>query len=110
MPHTPGPWEYVTAQKGYPYEPTRKDFLRFVGDCWDDSDGEGWGGVRSDSAGAIICIFGNGPTTEPNARLIAAAPDMLAVLKKIDECYTFQLPDLTIEVKAAIKKAEGVEG
>lgn len=82
---TKGHWEVITAQNGYPYEPTKEDFLRYCSDCWDDSErvdasGDGWGAVRSEPLGVVICVFGNGPTTVANARLIAAAPELYEAL------------------------------
>jgi len=119
-PWTPGPWEYVTAQKGYPYEPTKEDLLRYVSDCWDDSEGTGWGITRSDANGVVICIFGNGPTTEPNAHLIAAAPELFEALERIllfseshelsgqyGQAVLDELFEIETQARAAIEKAEG---
>ena len=46
---------------------------------------------------------------EANARLIAAAPDLLGVLKELYSCVTPDVCDdlLAIKVKAAIAKATG---
>lgn len=48
---------------------------------------------------------------EANARLIAAAPDLLAALKDIiegvDECWMFDNPGSVDRAQAAIDKAEG---
>lgn len=118
---TPGPWEVVTAQKGYPYEPTKEDFLRYCGDCWDDSvrvdeSADGWGVVRSESIGAVICVFGNGPTTWPNAHLIAALPELYEVVARFEDylhgrfdlCDGRAFDDETERLaKAALAKARG---
>lgn len=42
-----------------------------------------------------------------NARLIAAAPDMLAILKKIVVSFPGYIPDFVEAANAAIAKAEG---
>jgi len=62
MKHTPGPW------KQHPYEKKA-----IVGDRGDK--------VTHDIA--HICQTGKQATIEANARLIAAAPEMLAALKRI---------------------------
>jgi len=62
--------------------------------------------------GIVICGRAGWPDraeeSEANARLIAAAPDLLAALKEVahhadDEC------GFMVQVKAAIAKAEGVK-
>ena len=54
-------------------------------------------------------------TSEANARLIAAAPELLAVLERVQSMFSYQfeggltgcMADLSIDVRAAIAKATG---
>jgi hypothetical protein len=84
--HTPGPWEY----RGKP------EIGYIVFRTWD-----------TPTAGYVH--------TEGDARLIAAAPDMLEALKLayqvIDELdhVSFRLYDLSLHIKDAVIKAEGVQ-
>jgi hypothetical protein len=85
--HTPGPWEYFPAQnyEGFAIAPRgRLPTLAAI-----QSKGH-------------ITAFNYPGQTEPNARLIAAAPEMLAMLKRIPGA------DWTSDdVRAVIAKAEG---
>ncbi len=78
--HTPGPWhvsdQWIVATG--PYE----------AENWDR---------------AWICQWGS-TTTEANARLIAAAPDLLAALESMLEAFEPHLVAI-IEAEAAITKA-----
>ena len=93
--HTPGPWTY---KRDY----TRPDAIG--GDYFYDI-------CDADGKPLNIVVFG-----EANARLIAAAPDMLEALKDIVENLSMQAamqryaPGLLAAAHAAIAKAEGVEG
>lgn len=106
--HTPGPWKLVPWQD----DPRSDsgDLLRIVG-----------------SNGSEVCYFGNPdsyyPTsgTEPSdqdARLIAAAPDLLAACEMVIKRWTFDvnqqhthtwhgLTDCAVVICAAIAKATG---
>lgn len=74
-----------------------------------------------DENGALIAVVcGLGWSTEPknpmtkHARLIAAAPDLLAALKRMEEAdrkqaagETYDFSNAVLEARAAIAKAEG---
>ena len=62
--HTPGPWNYDNA--------CNPDFRLFV---YSESDSD-----RDDTS---VCGITDGPKAEANARLIAAAPELLASLKEL---------------------------
>lgn len=87
--HTPGPWDY------------------FVGNA------NGRGLIRVETAhdapvaGVHIASAVRGAESEANARLIAAAPDMLAALKAmvLNDTHTYR--DCHRAALAAIAKAEG---
>lgn len=88
--HTPGPW-YVTPDACAVYE---KDGL----------------GYRADT----ICHIVGHPFTRANARLIAAAPDMLAALERaadeldsIMDWHGIGHPAVLRDARAAIAKARG---
>jgi len=97
--HTPGPWElvagddyYITAES-YPAEFPHK--------------------FKSDDLGSAVAYVGNRPDDfgEANARLIAAAPDMLAALDLIEreltaDGWTDKFGPLA-QIRAAIAKARG---
>lgn len=85
--HTPGPWEVVRInERGYqtPY-----------GDSWwvYAGNGNGWVGESYMSA----CI-GSENGAEANARLIAAAPELLAALLAQDEVRKIGLMNMTDEL------------
>lgn len=79
MSHTPGPWRYEHDQ-----------FTEEEGPVW----------VIEDVAGTnmiLARIFDEGPVTEANASLIAAAPDLLAAaelaIHKIEQTQQGQYPE-----------------
>jgi hypothetical protein len=85
--HTPGPWELI--QEG-----------------WDGQfiygfDSRVHGGSKRFIAEVSLDFDG----AEDNARLIAAAPDLLAVLKKIRDYHVNH--HVIFEIDSAIKKATG---
>jgi len=88
--HTPGPWAYTDRPPGGP------------SDRWRISTSEP--GVPHGWVANAVC-------SEPDARLIAAAPDLLAVLKKWAQFTRDNYSDEDItwaeEMRAAIAKAEG---
>ena len=59
--------------------------------------------------GEICVLYGNLDTNLANARLIAAAPDLLEALTAlVDRCYmNDRFPDLTGPAEEAIQKARG---
>jgi hypothetical protein len=100
MTHTPGPW---VAQFNERNQRTK------VGD---------WFFVQSNGSGnhnEIVRLTGTSKenkTAQANARLIAAAPDLLATLKALADAVangapTVPLMDAVGEARAAIAKAEG---
>ena len=86
--HTPGPWQVV------PKGQAQSDWI--VG----DSEG-----------GSVADCEPPGPWMSPleadaNARLIAVAPDMLALLKMIVASYWGYIPDFVEAANSVIDKAE----
>lgn len=99
--HTPGPWAYSTSQEGWSYTVNI-----FQADNAAPTDG--W----SDVAYIIkTCAGEQQAIQEANARLIAAAPELLEALR--EACKQARHPDydwpldLQREVDAAIAKATG---
>jgi len=75
--HTEGPW-------------TLRPLIKEIGEC------EIVGPRHSDETGEseyIALVCGGLPESEANARLIAAAPDMLAVLRMVDDLGLKEFPD-----------------
>ena len=83
MQHTPGPWR-IGDHKPYV---------------------EVWGPMRMNNY-PILASMESEPR-EANAILMAAAPDMLALLKRIAESYRGYIPDFVEAVYSVIDKAEG---
>ena len=96
MTHTPGPW-----------------FVSMKPD-WDE---DGWMGVGVyDCDGGVYAVVDDEPETiarpfcEADARLIAAAPEMLEALERLVEAAGPQMvePDLALEfARTVIRKARG---
>ena len=97
--HTPGPWTAhpIELNHGLPYTPVAASTL---------------------IAKAYSTAFGDHEQSDANARLIAAAPELLEALKGLDEAYCRAGADLTrderhedrlrlIAARAAIAKATG---
>jgi hypothetical protein len=111
--HTPGPWTAarLVEEDG---EPTRGDAAKkYAADCI-DKGGENFFIVwcEKPDGPADVCHTGNGPTSAENARLIAAAPDLLAFAERyVDEAEAGGGwegdEDLFLCARAAIRKAEG---
>lgn len=78
--HTPGPWEcaqFVAPNTGEPLG--LEGAKKYVAECIDKGGPQFFGVVCEKPDGpADVCHTGNGPTSAANARLIAAAPDLLA--------------------------------
>lgn len=91
--HTPGPWTVgmfltnggqkpvVSADRRIALADSQTDFER----------GQGWQHECAER--------------EANARLIAAAPDMLAILQRLRDSFPGYIPDFIEAVNAAIDKA-----
>ena len=85
--HTPEPWGYI-KKKG-----PRTVLLKR----------EHWTIGSNPANEGVAFVFGD---TDANARLIAAAPDMLAALKRMIFDWDGEPEDIA-EAQAAIRKAEG---
>ncbi len=114
MSHTPGPWKVELDDKGSPMYIVRENGEQSVvcecGDCADDV-AKGWGG-RQYSELVTCDSHVYGPTLQ-DARLIAAAPDLLETCKAIMEDLRHVCTELgpglchRCKVVRAIAKAEG---
>ena len=115
--HTSGPWEAV--------EPMGKGYLKIIGGI----DGDAYDDGRPRFTSTHVCDVIDNEDEAPNAALIAAAPDLLALAKQYaSECadcggtgryqYTFPLPSMAMaqvgepcaacdDIRAVISKAEG---
>lgn len=99
MMHTPGPWTATRGEcEGKP-------------ESWFDVTAP-WPECGPDERQNIAMIYGRDPV-EANARLIAAAPDLLAALKAITDPaygnpgYPEENKQIEAQAEAAIAKAEG---
>lgn len=90
--HTPGPWEWVKGN-----EVRRGLSMKFL--------------KGADNQGFAHTVGLGEPLDTANARLIAAAPDLLAALKAVcaadDRKSLVALVDVLPAARAAITKAEG---
>jgi len=97
--HTPGPWHFA------PGADNESDFANCAGSIKSNSDVHG-------GSYHIARIWDDGPNPKADARLIAAAPELLAALK-LAEPYVravgvlIHLGDDLATVQAAIAKATG---
>ncbi len=97
--HTPGPWKYCPDARGY-----GKRAQRII---W-GAKGPGYGAI------AEVSYFPS-EEIEANARLIAAAPEMLAALESLEAWSQECIPDdweddgyeFIRQAKQAISKAKG---
>ena len=86
--HTPGPWRTFNVADVFP----------------DDGDTEGGRQIADCAVGELIGFH----EAAANARLIAAAPDLLEALKDmVLYCDMFPNAPYHVKAKAAIAKAEG---
>jgi len=88
--HTPGPWKayrMTNANTGELFTPD--EVGEYVANTVRKSAEESgtidflFIGCEKDSGPADVCHVGNGPTSPANARLIAAAPEMLEALESV---------------------------
>lgn len=99
MTHTPGPWTYTTWERGDELAIVATNPHQWIADVVIDHDN----GDKSAAEQAA------------NARLIAAAPELLEALKAITDCWGLgydlddkfceQVADFMAEGRAAIAKA-----
>ena len=100
--HTPGPWEY--RKQYYAYEQSA---------IWHGSDWVCSFGLEYESAGNLddggpVDPCAGTPPNDADARLMAAAPDLLAALQAIVDADIFEIGyDLDAPARAAITKALG---
>lgn len=107
--HTPGPWEYVPSNSNHGPYVANGWGAGDICDCY----------TMSKPSDLAVC---NGGTSEPihfqheeadaNARLIAAAPELLEALKKLLSTAELELTDAdhalgVYEARKSIAKAEG---
>ena len=79
--HIPGPWRVIGNREG---------------------------GIKVDSQQFFIALVTDGvPGQDANARLIAAAPDLLEILELFVDCYPEQIEPLQARARRFIRKARG---
>ena len=109
MPHTPGPWDLAKPDK---------EFLAYVAECSGLSPDKDKYEARvicvedDDGKPVVVALLGPGPKADPNGRLIAAAPDLLAACKSVTDWFpgdggTTPMGRTLLALKQAIAKAEG---
>ncbi len=86
--HTPGPWNVERVK-----EFERQPLINPIHLIWCD--------------GLLLARTCFAPSSEANARLIAAAPDMLAALRSVAQ-HADDEAGFMVLVRAAITKAEGM--
>lgn len=91
---TPGPWLVRCSAKGYPYQIEAPNGNR------------GPGGITCVTRWAAIS-FPTSTEGQANARLIAAAPNLLEALEAAFEMHVSQHPKWEAIARAAIAKATG---
>jgi len=115
MEHTPGPWVVK-------FQPRKRETISYTDKYWHDQ----WvikGPDKKHSPVALVRVegFGMGPSKavrEANARLIAAAPDMLAALEQAyqqlntwmnDDKWDDEDEAVMEQIWAAISKTKGAD-
>jgi len=102
--HTPGPWKTLSDEHGHkngnPF-----GSVRFI--ATEDANFSGDSPASDDylTSGSLICVMRDGP--KANARLIAAAPELLAALEKISSNAAESPEWIRRIAQEAISKAEG---
>lgn len=114
MQHTPGPWTVYRMVHELTQQPMSPEQVgEYVCNSVKKSAAESgtldflFVSCEKPSGPADVCHVGNGPTSPANARLIAAAPELLEALKEA-ETYTHTTPRLRDARRAAIAKATGI--
>jgi hypothetical protein len=97
--HIPGPWRIAENEwNAKPHDPWT-DAIKIEGDI-----NANW------AVPPLVCVTYRGGHNEANARLIAAAPDLLEVCKELYRCLFEEIdPDLAKKARAAIAKASKPE-
>ena len=116
--HTPGPWmaaNMVHGERGGPMTP--EEIGEYVANCVRLGDADRFLFVTAGENGAPdICHVGNGPVGAANARLISAAPDLLAISRRwlaLDagawhvQRHIREKVDLLADTRDAVAKADG---
>jgi hypothetical protein len=81
--HTPGPWEFVPANEHHgPY--ITSDFGSTIADCYAMSNPLNMSVLNGGDSKPVLFLH---EMAAPNARLIAAAPDLLAALQAANAYY-----------------------
>jgi len=100
--HTEGPWGNYTLKAK-----SNQDIISELIKCVQSGSGEFYFITeKTDEVMPTICHVGNGPKSKANARLIAAAPEMLAALKGVLQGDAIVSRG---DIKNLIQKAEGKE-
>lgn len=100
--HTPGPWKVLADEEKLGLHPNHA--YRFIGTADFDEDA---------NTGEIIARLTDSPNIAGNANLLAAAPDLLAILTRIIDRATHPNSDGGVlwddvdAARAAIAKAGG---
>jgi hypothetical protein len=102
--HTPGPW--VVAESGLSVttkpEPTKTIPLSLSGQA---------GSERMEMRASVIARCGGMPDSKANARLIAAAPELLEACKEALEHFNKYVPGIALDcvdsLRMAINRATG---
>lgn len=105
--HTPGPWEYIPSNEHH--GPYVSSYAGDVADCYTMSNPLA-ASIRN--GGDSYPVPFQGAEADANARLIAAAPDMLEALRDALELLERHYPKPArsgqiARARAAIAKAEG---
>jgi hypothetical protein len=103
--HTKGPWKYEKATPSPNNHPKdRFEILTYTPDCYDNNYGVNTGG-RYRSIGSVR-VWANIAQAEANARLIAAAPDLVEAIQYALDWY--ELPAGAQDLlQMAVTKATG---
>ena len=114
MKHTPGPWQVVIDE--HPHHHGGKHVERRIFTTWDHPQLRAPDGIVNMSVG--LGEAKGGPArcfvsiSEPDARLIAAAPDLLQSLRDLVDVMTGRMNGETVALHnalAAIQKATGAD-
>lgn len=94
--HTPGPWRIMASITGE------------AATCWVVGRKESKSFADLSDQDVIAAVTSEGKSNDADARLIAAAPDMLAALVELRDWYAEHTGLPAVSANAAITKATGV--